>query len=198
MSNWEYFGEVNWLLGSRELHGKIIKNWCSNWRKISCTNLRGRTGTYKTTDTCSQKPPRLELPIIVYSPCTILRVMHQPNAAVRWPLFKETTAFVMQHISQSLTDWLKIKYECCYCDKYIPSVPGSRMRWTAELITGGSCRLITCVCTNLQMQVSIAPNMRKCSQNVRNAHLTQADRLTRALNEHLQNQSHLFCFILTN
>lgn len=135
MSNWNYCGDVNWLLESRELHGKTIKNWCSSWRKISGASLTGRTGTYRTADTCRQKPPRPELPIIVYRACSVLAllwVMHQPNAARRWPLFMETTSFVMQYISQSLMDWLKIKYRCCYC-KQIPSVPQSRSEvdcWT--------------------------------------------------------------------
>lgn len=86
----------------------------------------GRIGIYGTTDTCSQKPPRLELPIIVCSSCTIWWVIHQPNAAVRWALFMETTSFVIQYVSQMFMDWVKIKYRSCYCKKQIPSAPRSR------------------------------------------------------------------------
>lgn len=72
-SEWQKcFGDVKWMLGSRELYGKTIKKWCSSWRKISGASLTGRTGMYRTADTCSQKPSRLELTIIVYSSCSVL------------------------------------------------------------------------------------------------------------------------------
>lgn len=159
-----------------------------NWHVQNCRHLQPKTSKAWTHHYCLQ---------FLLSACTMLWVINQPNAAVRWPLFMETTSFVMQHISHGFMDWLKIKYRCIL--QHIPSAPWS---WSevdcAELFTEGSCRWITCVRTNFQMQVSIATITSKCSQNVKNAHLTQADSLTRALNEHLQNQSHLFCFILWN
>lgn len=94
-------------------------------------------------------------------------------------------------------DCLRRAYRCCYRNKRILSASGIRRELDgAGLLTEGSCRWNYLPMYKLFKCRFNCYNYKEMFSDLKHANLTQADEsLTKTFNEHLQDESYLFCFI---